>query len=90
MGMAAIRIDRGDYAGAVKLFERGLTIVRESGDRAGLALHFLKSIHRESSPSFGDYNPYLAGSSYSRGEKEYGENMEDRWEEYAAAVGSDV
>lgn len=81
-------------AGGVLFFNYGTAHCTKGNhtdaDRAGLALHFLRADHRESISGFGDCNPYLAGPSYSRGEKEYGENMEGRWEKHTAAMGSSV
>jgi len=54
-------------------------------DRAGLALHFLRSeCAKSDNQAFN--KPYLSGPRYSRGESEYGENMEGAWEATAAAI----
>ena len=55
-----------------------------NADRAGLALHFLKAEHRHLIEGPDNHHPYLCGSHYSGGRKEYGENMDGQWEQMVA------
>ena len=71
-------------AGGVLFFNFGIAHCTKANttdsDRAGLALHFLRTQFAHSAPSTAQGKPYLSGPHYTGGESEYGQNLEGAWE----------
>jgi ectoine hydroxylase-related dioxygenase (phytanoyl-CoA dioxygenase family) len=59
---------------------------RTNKERAGLALHFLKSEFRPNAKATAPSHPYLSGPHYTKGQAEFGVVMEGRWEKLAAST----
>ena len=71
-------------AGGVLFFNFGIAHCTKGnttdGDRAGMALHFLSTVELPPEHTRNRTKPMLSGEEYTRGEFEWGANLEGAWE----------